>query len=176
MRQCYVLHMLRAYDLCRLAILATVLLAPSAARAFDCADTKCNQIRSCEEAHHKLAVCGHVERDGDSDGIPCEMLCGDNLESYLKRVGTWTGKAPPAAKKAPAAGAAASGDPSLSLTGADGANADEDSASSDEFKCSGKRTCKQMSSCDEAKFYLSKCGVISLDGDRDGVPCNALCR
>lgn len=168
--------MRRAHDLCRLAVLALVLLAPSAARAFDCADTKCNQIRSCDEAHHKLTVCGHVERDGDSDGIPCEMLCGDNLELYLKRVGAGTGKVLPATKKPPAANAAAGGAPSLSLTGADGATADEDTTPSDEFKCSGKRTCKQMDSCDEAKFYLSKCGVKSLDGDRDGVPCNSLCR
>ena len=168
--------MLRACDLCRLAILALVLLAPCAARAFDCADTKCNQIRSCEEVHHKLTVCGHVARDGDNDGIPCEMLCGDNLDAYLKRVGAWAGKAPPATKKPPAAEAAAGGDPSLSLTGADGATADEDPAQSDEFKCSGKRTCKQMDSCDEAKFYLSKCGVKSLDGDHDGVPCNKLCK
>jgi hypothetical protein len=152
------------------------LLAPCAARAFDCADTKCNQIKSCEEAHHKLTVCGHSERDGDNDGIPCEMLCGDNLESYLKRVGAWTGKVPPAAKKPPAAEADAGADPSLNLTGADGAIAEDDRAESDEFKCSGKRTCKQMASCDEAKFYLSKCGVKSLDGDRDGVPCNRLCK
>ena len=31
--------------------------------------------------------------------------------------------------------------------------------------CSGKRTCKQMSSCEEAKFYLTQCGVGSLDGN-----------
>ncbi len=176
MRQCYVLHMLKAHDLCRLAVLAFGLLAPCAARAFDCADTKCNQIRSCEEAHHKLTVCGHGERDGDNDGIPCEILCGDNLESYLKRVGAGAGKAPPATKKRPAARAAGGNDPSLNLTGADGAIADEDTTPSDEFKCAGKRTCEQMDSCGEAKFYLQKCGVKSLDGDRDGVPCNSLCR
>jgi Excalibur calcium-binding domain len=45
-----------------------------------------------------------------------------------------------------------------------------------EFTCSGKRRCGEMLSCDEAKFYLKTCGVKSLDGDQDGVPCNSLCR
>lgn len=44
------------------------------------------------------------------------------------------------------------------------------------FECSGKRTCKEMASCDEAIFYLNTCGVSSLDGDGDGVPCNQKCR
>jgi len=38
-----------------------------------------------------------------------------------------------------------------------------------------KRYCNQMKSCDEAKFYLSKCGISSLDGDQDGNPCESLC-
>ena len=44
------------------------------------------------------------------------------------------------------------------------------------FSCSGKRYCKEMSSCAEAKFYLVSCGVKSLDGDGDGMPCEKLCR
>ncbi|MGD9806722.1 MAG: excalibur calcium-binding domain-containing protein [Hyphomicrobiaceae bacterium] len=28
----------------------------------------------------------------------------------------------------------------------------------------------------EAKFYLQTCGLKRLDGDGDGIPCNALCR
>jgi hypothetical protein len=31
-----------------------------------------------------------------------------------------------------------------------------------------------MASCEEAKFYLTVCGVKRLDGD--GVPCASLCR
>jgi endonuclease YncB( thermonuclease family) len=42
--------------------------------------------------------------------------------------------------------------------------------------CGQKRYCKEMGSCEEAKFYLSKCGLTSLDGNNDGVPCNSLCR
>ncbi len=41
--------------------------------------------------------------------------------------------------------------------------------------CGSKRYCKQMSSCDEAMFYLNQCGLNRLDGDSDGVPCEALC-
>lgn len=42
--------------------------------------------------------------------------------------------------------------------------------------CGSKHTCKEMSSCEEARFYLTQCGVSRLDGDKDGTPCEALCR
>lgn len=42
--------------------------------------------------------------------------------------------------------------------------------------CGQKTTCRQMTSCDEAKFYLTTCGVSSLDGNHDGIPCSKLCR
>lgn len=47
---------------------------------------------------------------------------------------------------------------------------------SGKFSCDGKRTCGQMSSCDEAYFYLQQCGVSRLDGDKDGVPCESICK
>ena len=43
-------------------------------------------------------------------------------------------------------------------------------------QCGAKRYCKEMSSCEEAKFYLQQCGVKTIDGDGDGVPCEKLCR
>jgi endonuclease G len=43
-------------------------------------------------------------------------------------------------------------------------------------ECGSKRTCKQMVDCAEATHYLKHCGVSSLDGDGDGVPCDKLCR
>ena len=49
-------------------------------------------------------------------------------------------------------------------------------ASSSGFTCAGKRYCREMASCEEAKFYLNTCGVGSLDGNKDGVPCERLCR
>ncbi len=41
--------------------------------------------------------------------------------------------------------------------------------------CGSKARCAQMSSCAEAKFYLTRCGVKTLDGNSDGVPCENLC-
>ena len=42
--------------------------------------------------------------------------------------------------------------------------------------CGNKRFCKEMTSCEEAKFYLTQCGLPRLDGDGDGVPCEKLCK
>ena len=43
------------------------------------------------------------------------------------------------------------------------------------FTCSGKRYCREMTSCEEAKFYLTQCGVRTLDGNHDGIPCEKVC-
>ncbi len=44
------------------------------------------------------------------------------------------------------------------------------------FHCGSKKYCSQMSSCEEAYFYLRECGLKRLDRDGDGVPCERLCR
>jgi endonuclease YncB( thermonuclease family) len=49
-------------------------------------------------------------------------------------------------------------------------------AASSSFACAGKRYCREMTSCAEARFYLTQCGVRSLDGDHDGMPCERICR
>lgn len=41
--------------------------------------------------------------------------------------------------------------------------------------CGPKRECRELASCAEARFQLEQCGLTHLDGDRDGVPCEALC-
>lgn len=43
------------------------------------------------------------------------------------------------------------------------------------YSCGGKRYCAQMTSCAEAKFFLTHCGVKALDSDGNGVPCESLC-
>ena len=48
--------------------------------------------------------------------------------------------------------------------------------STNAFTCGSKRYCKEMKNCAEAKFYLNKCGLIRLDGNDDGVPCEAICK
>lgn len=42
-------------------------------------------------------------------------------------------------------------------------------------KCGTKRYCGEMESCAEARYYLDRCGVRTLDGDHDGTPCERLC-
>ncbi len=41
--------------------------------------------------------------------------------------------------------------------------------------CGKKHLCSQMVSCEEAKIYQMQCGVQTLDGNSDGVPCENLC-
>lgn len=39
-----------------------------------------------------------------------------------------------------------------------------------------RKTCKAISTCQEAYHQLNVCGNSSLDRDKDGVPCESLCR
>jgi hypothetical protein len=50
------------------------------AQSFSCQPRKtCGKIRSCDEATWYLYNCNWGSRlDGDSDGAPCETLCGSN--------------------------------------------------------------------------------------------------
>jgi hypothetical protein len=41
--------------------------------------------------------------------------------------------------------------------------------------CGSKKHCSEMSSCEEARHYLTQCGIHTLDGDGDGTPCEQLC-
>ena len=53
---------------------------------------------------------------------------------------------------------------------------ERESVAGQAFDCGAKRKCGEMVSCEEARFYLEECGLARLDGDGDGVPCEALCR
>lgn len=44
------------------------------------------------------------------------------------------------------------------------------------FACGERRYCREMRSCEEAKFHLRYCGFTRIDADGDGVPCERLCR
>lgn len=44
------------------------------------------------------------------------------------------------------------------------------------LSCGSKRYCRQMRGCAEAEFYLTECRLARLDGDRDGTPCESICR
>lgn len=45
-----------------------------------------------------------------------------------------------------------------------------------EFSCDQRKSCGQMSSCEEAIFHLLQCGNGRLDGNNNGVPCHSICR
>lgn len=46
---------------------------------------------------------------------------------------------------------------------------------SSDSSCGNKRHCAEMTSCQEARHYFTQCGIKSLDGNGDGVPCANLC-
>jgi hypothetical protein len=39
------------------------------------------------------------------------------------------------------------------------------------FQCDGRVYCSQMTSCEEAEFFLANCPGVKMDGGGDGVPC-----
>ena len=39
------------------------------------------------------------------------------------------------------------------------------------YQCDGRMHCSQMSSCEEATFFLRNCPGTKMDGDNDGIPC-----
>jgi hypothetical protein len=39
------------------------------------------------------------------------------------------------------------------------------------FRCDGRTHCSQMTSCEEATFFLRNCPDVKMDGNGDGVPC-----
>jgi hypothetical protein len=43
--------------------------------------------------------------------------------------------------------------------------------SSQQFKCDGRTYCSQMTSCQEATFFLQNCPGVKMDGNNDGIPC-----
>jgi hypothetical protein len=47
----------------------------------------CKEMVNCAEATYYFSECGLSRLDGDSDGIPCEDLCGKSYETYQRRHG-----------------------------------------------------------------------------------------
>ncbi|HSM22608.1 MAG TPA: thermonuclease family protein [Rubrivivax sp.] len=39
------------------------------------------------------------------------------------------------------------------------------------LRCDGRTHCSQMTSCEEARFFLNNCPGVKMDGNNDGVPC-----
>lgn len=56
----------------------------------------------------------------------------------------------------------------LTLSGATGS---DNVANKGQFVCDRRTYCSQMTSCEEATFFLKNCPGTKMDGDGDGVPC-----
>jgi hypothetical protein len=41
------------------------------------------------------------------------------------------------------------------------------------YRCDGRTYCSQMSSCEEATFFINHCPETKMDGDMDGIPCES---
>ncbi|NCB43381.1 MAG: excalibur calcium-binding domain-containing protein [Clostridia bacterium] len=52
-----------------------------------------------------------------------------------------------------------------------GSSGSENPTSKAPYRCDGRTYCSQMTSCDEAKFFLENCPGVRMDGNKDGVPC-----
>ncbi|MTW14280.1 DNA-binding protein [Pseudoduganella eburnea] len=39
------------------------------------------------------------------------------------------------------------------------------------FVCDGRTYCSQMTSCEEATYFLQHCPNVKMDGNNDGIPC-----
>ncbi|MBN1760994.1 MAG: excalibur calcium-binding domain-containing protein [Chitinispirillaceae bacterium] len=40
-----------------------------------------------------------------------------------------------------------------------------------DYECDGRVYCSEMTSCEEARWFLKHCPDVKMDGDGDGVPC-----
>jgi hypothetical protein len=50
-------------------------------------------------------------------------------------------------------------------------------ADTTKFQCDGRTRCREMSSCEEAEFFIANCPGTKMDGDGDGIPCeDQFCR
>ena len=39
------------------------------------------------------------------------------------------------------------------------------------YTCDGRTYCSQMTSCEEATWFLNNCPGTKMDGNNDGIPC-----
>jgi hypothetical protein len=41
------------------------------------------------------------------------------------------------------------------------------------YSCDGRQHCSEMTSCEEATFFIQNCPNTKMDGDHDGIPCES---
>lgn len=68
---------------------------------------------------------------------------------------------------------AATANENLLLTEPRARNIDVGSSTSStpKYRCDGRTHCSQMTSCEEATFFVRNCPNTKMDGDGDGIPC-----
>jgi cold shock CspA family protein len=67
---------------------------------------------------------------------------------------------------------AGSGSPTTAPAGAlDAPKASPAAPQAARFRCDGRTQCSEMTSCEEAKFFLKSCAGAQLDADNNGIPC-----
>lgn len=86
-------------------------------------------------------------------------------EAEASKLGLWVDNACPTSNPQPSP-TKASGTSPTTTGGSSGSG----------FTCAGKTLCGQMTSCAEAQFYLNTCGLSRLDADKDGIPCEKICK
>ena len=50
-------------------------------------------------------------------------------------------------------------------------NEKKSNSNSSKYTCDGRTYCSQMTSCEEATYFINHCPNTKMDGDGDGVPC-----
>ena len=130
----------------------------SASDSFKCdGRTHCSQMTSCEEVLFFLKNCPNVKMNGNNNSFSCEKLwCKDRVSSTDRKQPEQSyskGVTPPdyvvqKIEKNPT--------PPIY---------------SSSSKCDGRTRCTQMTSCEEATFFLRNCPNVKMDGDGDGIPC-----
>lgn len=111
-----------------------------------------------------------------------ERFCSDwiLLEQQARRQkkGLWAGSAivPPwewrrQSKESISAAKAAGENANTPTILIDGGSQTRRVTSSGQFRCDGRIRCSQMTSCEEATFFIRNCPGTKMDGDGDGVPC-----
>jgi hypothetical protein len=117
----------------------------------------------------KCTINGSVSYQNDPcpSGSPRKLPNVDQLNAERQ-------KAPPQAGDrgdAPWPSAASVKSLASNPNGAARAPVPSDAGGVNSFKCDGRVYCSQMTSCAEAKYFLSHCPGVKMDGDRDGTPC-----
>ena len=49
----------------------------------------------------------------------------------------------------------------------------EQTLNNNSFECDGRTYCSQMTSCQEATYFINNCPNTKMDGNNDGVPCES---